>query len=122
MSFVGAILGHGAVQGLTGLVGLGQSQKLFEQQLKFEYDLSNRDFVQGRKFESKEMDRDTWGQYAQKLQTMLLIESLFFASSFGLSIEGTLPENANHEALWGFLYSFCLSTSQVCLLLSMIYA
>ena len=46
MSFVGAILGHGAVQGLTGLVGLGQSQKLFEQQLKFEYDLSNRDFVQ----------------------------------------------------------------------------
>ena len=122
MSFVGAVLGHGAVQGITGLVGLGQSQRLFEQQLKFDSSIANRDFAQDRKFESKEMDRDTWGHYAQKLQTMLLMESLFFASSFGLSIEGTLPESANDEVVFGFLYSFCLSSSQVFLLLSMVFS
>mgnify|MGYP001224414321 CR=1 FL=1 len=58
---------------------------------------------------NREAKRDMWAQINQKNQTQIIMQTLLFSCSFGLLIEGTLPDNVT--TVIACFYSITLSLS-----------
>ena len=102
----------------ASVFGLYQAADYFKKGAANDVAYAEREYKQTKKFESTEMERDIWQQLSAKINNQILAVTLFFASSFGLAVEGILPSQASSASVVIVLYSTSLALSQVLLIIS----
>lgn len=102
----------------ASVFGLYQAADYFKKGAANDVAYAEREYKQTKKFESTEMERDIWQQLSAKINNQILAVTLFFASSFGLAVEGILPSQASSASVVVVLYSTSLALSQVLLIIS----
>lgn len=85
---------------------------------QLQYEHSQRQLAQSLLAAEREGLRDIWAQKNHKNQTLIIMQTLLFGCSFGLIIEGILPEHCNYSIY--ILYSLFISTSLISIFISLL--
>ena len=103
---------------LSSIFQVYQAKNYHHEEMSKAQDFFRKEMVLTKLAAARERERDEHSMISQRIQTLIVMQSLFFGAACAFVIEGQLPEQANSFIV--FFYSAFLALSQVLLLISLV--